>query len=403
MTLGTSRAWSSEWRILLACAAPVAEPDPIHKRIDGAIDWDGLLSLAELHGLLPLLAQRVENCETLSPLISAGFRQRLREKRCAQILSNLSMMAELFRLSDRFEKAGIETVAVKGPTLAAQAFGDTSLRQYSDLDFVVRHEAVLRAMQVMGSAGFVTEIPPHMAAAGRVPGQFLFVSRERNLIVELHTERTLRYFPRPLPLNDFFARRVRIPLEGREVAAFSAEDTLSFICVHGSKHLWERLMWVADVAALVSRPGSFGWYRALATAKETGSECMVHLGLRLAMDALKTPLPKEIREAVVADNTARKLAGEVLEQFTAGEQAMRSLLARALFRARMCGGFLRGPAYLLRLSLAPTEEDWIDARAAGWLEALRRPLRLARKYRRVREKSVPGADEVETESKKARA
>ena len=403
MTLGRSRIASAEWQILLACVAPALEPAPLRERMDGPIDWDGLLSLAERHGVLPVLARRVEQSATLSALAPAEFRQRLREKRRTQVLLNLSLMGEFFRLSERFEEAGIETVVVKGPTLAAQAFGDTSLRQYSDLDLVVRHEAVLRAMEVMRSAGFVAEISPHIAAAGRVPGQFLFVSREKSLIVELHTERTLRYFPRPLPLNDFFARCVRIPLEGRTVAAFSAEDTLSFICVHGSKHLWDRLMWIADVAALVSRPGSFDWCRALATAKETGSERMVHLGLRLAVDALKTPLPKEIWGAVVADHTARILADQVLEQFTAGEQAIPSLLARALFRARMCGGLLRGSAYLLRLSLTPTEEDWGDTRASRWLEALGRPLRLARKYGRVTKKSLPGADETATERKRARA
>ena len=51
----------------------------------------------------------------------------------------------------------------------------------------------------------------------------------------------------------------------------------------------------------------------------------------------------------------------------------------------MRGSFFAAPAYLLRLSLSPTEEDW---RAGGpWtknvlLSALRRPFRLARKYAR---------------------
>ncbi len=39
------------------------------------------------------------------------------------------------------------------------------------------------------------------------------------LIVELHTERTMRYFPRPLPIEKFFERRSFVELDGREIPA----------------------------------------------------------------------------------------------------------------------------------------------------------------------------------------
>jgi hypothetical protein len=56
-----------------------------------------------------------------------------------------------------------------------------------------------------------------------------------------------------------------------------------------------------------------------------------------------------------------------------------------MFRLRMRGGLLAAPAYLLRLSLSPTEEDW---QAGGqlspnrFMDVVRRPFRLARRYRR---------------------
>jgi hypothetical protein len=55
----------------------------------------------------------------------------------------------------------------------------------------------------------------------------------------------------------------------------------------------------------------------------------------------------------------------------------------AAFRMSMRGGGLAGAAYLLRLSLSPTDEDWQKGveEGRGWLwDALRRPLRLIRKY-----------------------
>ena len=40
-------------------------------------------------------------------------------------------------------------------------------------------------------------------------------------------------------------------MDGRDVPALSLEDELVLICVHGAKHFWERLMWTADIAAMV--------------------------------------------------------------------------------------------------------------------------------------------------------
>jgi hypothetical protein len=51
----------------------------------------------------------------------------------------------------------------------------------------------------------------------------------------------------------------------------------------------------------------------------------------------------------------------------------------------MRGGLISAPVYLLRLSFSPTEEDWMagaEAKRHGFLDAVGRPFRLARKYRR---------------------
>lgn len=399
-----NRATSPEWQLLLACAAPRPDSSLLRERLCAPLEWPSVLWLAEVHGLVPLLCRRLG--ENVEEHISAEFRQRLRELGRAHLLSTLALTAELFRLTDRFDAAGIDAVVVKGPALAVQAFGDPGLRQYADLDLLVRHRDVLRAVELMRDAGLVTELSLEAATAGRVPGQFLFHRGETNAIVELHSERTLRYFPRPLPLDSLLARRVRLVFDGRALAVITPEDTLSVVCVHGAKHLWERLMWIADVAGLVTRSAAFDWSRAFSTARETGAERMVHLGLCLAMDALHADLPEEVSRIVRADRMAGRLAADVLRHLPAGEDAERGLIDRALFRANMRGGFLRGTAYLLRLSLAPTEEDWRNS-AAGkssrWIEVLRRPFRLARKYHwSERHATAPEAATAQ-QRKKARA
>jgi hypothetical protein len=113
---------------------------------------------------------------------------------------------------------------------------------------------------------------------------------------------------------------------------------------------------------------------------------MLHTGLRLAKILVKTPLPAETMAMVEADKQSAHLAEQILHRLPAAGYASPGLFERAVFRLRMRGGFLAAPAYLLRLSLSPTEEDWQpgpDENRHGFLATLRRPFRLARKYGRT--------------------
>ena len=154
------------------------------------------------------------------------------------------MSAELFRLTQLFAAQHIGILVVKGPALAMQAYGDAAMRNYGDLDFLVRHGDIARATQLMMDAGYAPQIPLSAIAAGKIPGQYMFRQTETKMLVELHNDRTMRYYPRGLPIEEIFSRSVQIKMDGREIPAPCVEDHLILICIHGAKHFWERLMWI---------------------------------------------------------------------------------------------------------------------------------------------------------------
>jgi hypothetical protein len=378
-------SFTAEWSALLECASPVRD----RQRLAGSLasaDWARLLGLAEEHGVTGHLASCLRDLEeTLIPL---EVRQVLVERQRAQNFFTLRLTAELFRILELFTSGAIGALVVKGPVLAVQAYGDSAMRSYGDLDLLVRQRDIRRATALMSAAGYTPTVPLSAVDTGKIPGQYLFSKPDSNLIVELHNDCTLRYFPRRLPLEDFFARQVRVRLDGREAPALSAEDELALICIHGAKHFWERLMWIADVAALVSRQTGIDWERVADSAKAVGAERMLHTGLRLASDLLSAKLPDKAQVAVQADVIASRLAEQVCQWLLAARSESPGLLQRAAFRLRMRGGLIAAPAYLLKLIFSPTEEDWMDGAGAevkrhSFLDAVRRPFRLARKYSRA--------------------
>jgi Uncharacterised nucleotidyltransferase len=312
------------------------------------------------------------------------FANKIRQLHRAQVLSALQMTAELFRLVDRFRDAGLDIVLVKGPVLAVRAYADTGARQYGDLDFLVRQKDILRATELMIAAGYEPEIPTEAVSPDKIPGQYVFVRIASPLLVELHTERTMRYFPRGLPIEEFFARRQPVSVDGHQIPALAIEDELILICIHGAKHLWERLSLVADVAAFAARQTSLDWERSLATARSVGAQRMMNTGLVLARNLLGSTLPQNVQARLHSDLSALRLATKIVTWLPSAGQAPPGLFSRALYRIQMRGSGLSGLGYLLRLTFSPTQEDWsggAEDNQNGRFAALRRPVRLAKKYR----------------------
>lgn len=79
------------------------------------------------------------------------------------------------------------------------------------------------------------------------------------------------------------------------------EDLLILLCVHGSKHAWEQLKWVCDVAELVRRRPALDWSRVLFQAGEWRCRRLVLLGLAMAHSLFDTAVPRTILQEIEAD------------------------------------------------------------------------------------------------------
>jgi len=368
-----------EWKFLCACASPLSLPPVRISALLPDLDWDLLLELADGHRVLGVVAARLK--ETGFTGVPAAAGEQLLSRMRAQHLFSLSMTAELFGMLEALRQQGIESLLVKGPVVSQLAYGDPAIRSYVDLDLLVRDEAILAASRVLMGLGLDADVPEAAILAGKIPGEYLFARPGTRHLVELHTPSTFRYYPRPMRVDDLFARQRRVALDGKEVPTLSLEDELILNCIHGAKHFWERLMWSADIAAIVVRHPEIDWRRTLQAAREVGAERMLRVGLLLSESLLGVPVPAAMASGVNADGGAKELVRQIKEWLPYAGYMAPPLLRRAMFRWRMGGGISGGTGYLLRLSLATTEDDWTDGqRGSRVWEMLRRPFRLMRKY-----------------------
>ena len=377
----------AEKRLLVHCAhARLRREDAsaIGEIAGQNLDWDYILSEAAENSIVPLVNKGVR--EAASGRISGGILDRLKEAGRANTVRSLYLSGELGRILSLFRAEGIQAIPYKGPVLACMAYGDVTLREFEDLDIIVRQRDLAPADAILKREGYTPRFPwilSRGAASALVPGEYNYRDKTRRIMVELHTEKTLRHFPVTPDLDDLFAGTQPVAVAGQDISTFSAEDTLVLLCLHGSKDFWERLSWVADISEmLLSHPG-LDWGAICRRAEEYRSTRILHLGLRLAGELLGTETPPEVRARVEADaeacEVAQIVAGRLLRRNFPGLNSWE----RFQFRRRLVPGFVSGVRYSSRLTLVPTEDDWEMLPLPGFLSPLYlllRPLRLLRKY-----------------------
>jgi hypothetical protein len=376
-----------EKRLLLACARTRLTPETcerIRELLRLPLDWEYLIDAATEHSLRPLL---LRNILAVAPdAIPPDCRLRLQESVRAISIRNLFLAAELGKILERFGKRGILAIPYKGPVLAAQAYADVTLRDFDDLDVIVCQADIVAAHHALASLGYIPKfswIHSPESSEDFIPGEYSYLDSSRRVALELHTEYTLRHFPRPPDLDSFRQRLTPVSLAGRQLRTFPPEDLLPILCVHGSKDLWQRISWIVDISELLQGSESLDWRLPMDQSRRLGVSRMTHLGLVLAIDLLDLPVPDDVLCEIRADRTAQHLARQLENHILAPSVRPLSAPRRFLYRIRTADGYSRGLRYALRLLLAPAEDDRKSFRLPRLLHPfypVLRPFRLLRKY-----------------------
>jgi hypothetical protein len=214
------------------------------------------------------------------------------------------------RTRRRFSEAGIAAVPYKGPILAALLYHDVGLREFSDIDVLVKPEEVPRAREMLLASGYEPEFALSPSQERKLlasrAGYFLRfdrVKRAGRIVLELHWR-----IPASFSLDDSFWDRLRpARLLDAEVHHFSPEDLLLILCMHGFKHGWSHLKWLCDVHELL-HDASLDCEQAIERAKRAGGLRIVLVGCALARTLLDAPLPPLIDAQIQKDGVARSLA-----------------------------------------------------------------------------------------------
>jgi hypothetical protein len=354
-------------RVLCACAADPEAPGAsarLREALAAVADWERLGVAALRHGMAALLHRRVADLcpDAAPPEVLAVWRERSFE--IAQ--RSLRMQRRLVTLAGGLAAAGVPVMAMKGPALSEQLYGDSNLRTFNDLDLLVSSADVVRAREAVLAAGYEDVHPIAAVSPDRlleVMQEIVFREPKSRTIVELHWREGPRFAADSLPAEELAGRATSVELLGRRISVPGLPDVALLVAVHAATHDWQRFEDVTALAAALRRltPQEAGELETLALAHACRRR--LHVGVLLVMTLAGVSPPPAVRAAAEDDRTAKDLAAfygaRLLWDIDAG-----AVSGAAFGRA---AGIRRGPA--ARAAEILREARALDSRraAAGYV------------------------------------
>jgi hypothetical protein len=255
------------------------------------------------HNVLPSVARNLETAVTREPEMlvvgsgeaAAACRQQLvasaRQAHLGLIARNMFLADFARDILAQVARDDVPAVLVKGLDFAENCYGGVPLRAFSDIDLLVRPDAVAAMTDMLVQRG-LKPVAPTAKREDYTERQFVRDSGAMGtLLVELHTD--LAHAPK-------LRRQTSLTYEsyaGSAAGGVTMAARLVLAGIHGAlSHLYERLQYVTDILAIVRRGVDTAELRE--RVDRTGSLLVVRTGLDLASRLFACPACKELCAAL---------------------------------------------------------------------------------------------------------
>jgi hypothetical protein len=334
-----------------------------------------MVHLAERHGVRPLLFRSLRE-------LGVEIKTLVREQELALAAHDLRMFHALLEAVGHLSAAGVRTLGYKGPALALLLYKDVSMREYVDLDVLVSPADVRKGLSVLEQSGYVSDrsLTEKQFDAFLRTSSTLTLSSDAGMPFELQWQIAHRSAGVHFDFERLWRHRISVhEAGGSTLSTFSVNHQLLVLALHGARHFWESLGWVADIAYLLRRP-ELDLPSVWEESRELGLTNFVAVAVQLAHECFavgSTDFPAGVSRAaverVVSLSYRRLNALHVEPEFTKPEHlAFGALIPRLASRLH----------YFSSLLFTPGPDDWQSQRLPASLHFMYPAVRISRLLRK---------------------
>ena len=205
------------------------------------IDWELFYNIAEEEGLAGYVYKCLKDSE-----IPEGCLFDLRESFAFNMKSGLSQFNSLRRVLHCLKTSGIEPLVFRGASLAGDVYPSFGMREFKDVDLLIRKNDFKKAIDVLKKNGFKNSEP------------YISVLFNDDIFIDLHTDFMTYSREKAVGLcvktdiDSVFERAQKKKVQGVEFLTPHPEDGLLSLALHLQMHSFDRLIAFLDIARLAS-------------------------------------------------------------------------------------------------------------------------------------------------------
>jgi hypothetical protein len=281
-------------------------------------DWDHFLQVARRHRIVALVGEALRWAESVLPRHICDELEWLIQR---NVHHSLNLAAETVRIQNMLDAAAIPVVILKGAAIEQLAYGSLASKQTRDINLLVPPECAAAAMQILERGGYALSLPAknlnamQRHALIRHGREIELFQLEKRLRLELQW----RAADNPLLLKGITAHSPTQYVALSETVGLrtlSSDDLFAYLCVHGARHSWSRLKWLADLNALI-RSTTADIEHLYRHAQKIGAGLCAAQGLLLCHRLLGLKLPAALVDELQANKRHQKLVAIAMRAMTA--------------------------------------------------------------------------------------
>lgn len=277
--------------------------------LDNDMDWKRVIETAHKEKVTPLLYRSLR-C----------FPERVPDSALAQLKrfylhntgKNLRSYHEIRPILQGIEDRNLRMAVTRGARLAETVYKDPGLRHFVDIDFMAHPDDLGSIQDLLKELNLWKD-----SYAGRFEGSgkrrmmwIMETGFKRNgCFIDIHF-----HWPGvgvPLDLHEDLWRDVQtFNLGDANAKAFSAEDELCILCLHAQKHNYIHLVWLTDIAEMVSLE-SLDWDRIEQMGRKRNMLPSLYYGLYLVERIWPESVPTDILQRLQPPNLVKRMLAHV--------------------------------------------------------------------------------------------
>jgi Uncharacterised nucleotidyltransferase len=245
--------------------------EKLWQKMNLLLSWDSIFNRNYQSDLCPLLyyiitkilpVSRVQDENkglSSNDMVKDSIRLELKKHYYKSLVKNMLLLEELRTILTGFQKEKIDVVIIKGADLLERIYPDIALRPMGDIDLLIRPEDLQKAQNILTGLAYGIYKPVNQR---KHPFHKIYIkfSEIQQFVVEIHWDLTRAIFCTKIDLKEVWKEASYISSSESESLRLSPMHYVLYLCWHGSRHGFERLIWLCDIALVIKNNwGDINW------------------------------------------------------------------------------------------------------------------------------------------------